>query len=631
MVADAVPFFEPEDGEEYSQAKDERLVERAFEKASVNINKCRPLVPVFVPMCCDFVHVGHVQILKTAAEIGEVVVLLMTDEAMRLYKRDPAMPYDQRKSILLAMKGVFSVIPCAGPHCYGSMVLEHRPAFFLHGDDWKTGPQQEARDDVLRACGMIGARVVEPKYTTGVSSTGHVNLFQLSITSAGKLGVLVRTALNDIKRQVISVARETGLSEKNINRLIDGKEYDEASIDATVRLLHKHYPVPKRHFMLDEDTSECGAWFMTREESEASARTMKRTNVRGEEYAYYNYMDTATSSISPFKPELIYQLVEVGDDDPMNPLVVMNKGHLLGQLTFFLGPVNFYYTVRGVRKCRAMNTGESCLITPFVPHSFTSRDLSAPVSAIVAVTFSGHVREALSQLVHLDMAKICDCAGDARDAVGVRQRLVERFLELRGVDKAGVIESLAARHVESATSEAMLCGEVVDAESTAELASVLDVHASDLEACFLPEDEEVVFSGLAYSLDLWKQRESGKQAFASAKHMSLCGGYDWVIEGKQCEAPSQFFIFMFNYGDVPVTIGWAGKDAGVEHTRVLMPFGSATFKPCMQLQFSVEANKKGFLAVFKVSGCVNVGVLQEISLFAQDGVRQMTSTKSPWF
>jgi hypothetical protein len=39
----------------------------------------------------------------------------------------------------------------------------------------------------------------------------------------------------------------------------------------------------------------------------------------------------------------------VEDSDPHNPDVVYNKGHLLQQHTFFLGDVNFYYEVRGVK------------------------------------------------------------------------------------------------------------------------------------------------------------------------------------------------------------------------------------------------------------------------------------------
>lgn len=317
----------------------------------------------------------------------------------------------------------------------------------------------------------------------------------------------------------------------------------------------------------------------------------------------------------------------------MNPLVVMNKGQLLGQLTFFIGPVNFYYTVRRVRKCRVMNTGESCLITPYVPHSFTSRDLSAPVSAIIAVTFSGHTREALSQLVHLNINKVCQYAGDARNPVGVRKRLVERFAELRGFDNASMTKSLAAKGVATEAAEAMLHGEDGGAESTAILADLLNVHALELEAPLLSEDQEVVFAGEPLLGDAWKVRPGGKYGLASAKHMSLCGGYDWVVEGSQLEVPSQFFVFMFNYGDMPITIEWASEedDVRVEHTRVLMPFASATFKPCIMTTVSVGEGEKGGLSVFKVPGCVNSGVMREISLFAQEGVKRMTTNHQAWF
>jgi len=52
---------------------------------------------VFVPMCADFVHIGHIHILDGAASHGRVVVLLMTDEAMMSYKRSPRMTYEHRK------------------------------------------------------------------------------------------------------------------------------------------------------------------------------------------------------------------------------------------------------------------------------------------------------------------------------------------------------------------------------------------------------------------------------------------------------------------------------------------------------------------------------------------------------
>ena len=140
-----------------------------------------------------------------------------------------------------------------------------------------------------------------------------------------------------------------------------------------------------------------------------SGRVLDRINGLKQQVHYYNYKDTATSSFSPFKPELIEILVHVLDNEPLNPLAVMIKEHLLTQLMFFTGPVNFYCIVRGKRECKAMNTGDSCLITPYVPHSFASRDPSQ-YTAIVAVTLSGFVRDVLNDLVHHDITRLIDCA-----------------------------------------------------------------------------------------------------------------------------------------------------------------------------------------------------------------------------
>ena len=46
-------------------------------------------------------------------------------------------PMQQREAILRAMKAVKEVIPCDGPSSYLPLVQEHKPGFFIHGDDWK--------------------------------------------------------------------------------------------------------------------------------------------------------------------------------------------------------------------------------------------------------------------------------------------------------------------------------------------------------------------------------------------------------------------------------------------------------------------------------------------------------------
>ena len=52
---------------------------------------------VYVGMCADFIHTGHINIISSANELGEVIVGLLTDEAIASYKRVPLLKYRQRK------------------------------------------------------------------------------------------------------------------------------------------------------------------------------------------------------------------------------------------------------------------------------------------------------------------------------------------------------------------------------------------------------------------------------------------------------------------------------------------------------------------------------------------------------
>lgn len=60
----------------------------------------REQLRVIVPMCADFLHPGHINLLQAAAAEGQVTVLLMTDEAMTAYKRKPYFCYSDREKIV---------------------------------------------------------------------------------------------------------------------------------------------------------------------------------------------------------------------------------------------------------------------------------------------------------------------------------------------------------------------------------------------------------------------------------------------------------------------------------------------------------------------------------------------------
>ena len=61
---------------------------------------------VYVAISADFLHPGHISIIKEARKLGEVTVGLLTDEAIANYKRLPALNYEERKAIIENIVGL---------------------------------------------------------------------------------------------------------------------------------------------------------------------------------------------------------------------------------------------------------------------------------------------------------------------------------------------------------------------------------------------------------------------------------------------------------------------------------------------------------------------------------------------
>lgn len=125
---------------------------------------------VYVPMAVDILHPGHINILKIAAEYGEVMVGLFTDEAIASYKRVPYMSYGQRKIVVENIKGVSRVVPQTSRD-YEENLRQYKPDYMVHGTDWREGPLADVRQKAISILAEWGGEIVEPEYTEGVSSS----------------------------------------------------------------------------------------------------------------------------------------------------------------------------------------------------------------------------------------------------------------------------------------------------------------------------------------------------------------------------------------------------------------------------------------------------------------------------
>ena len=125
---------------------------------------------VYVGLSADILHEGHINILKIANKLGDVIVGLLTDEAIASYKKIPHLSYKQREIVLKNIKFVKKVIP-QNTLDYRPNLKTLKPKFVVHGDDWKTGLQRNTRSQVINTLRKWNGKLVEPKYTRDISSS----------------------------------------------------------------------------------------------------------------------------------------------------------------------------------------------------------------------------------------------------------------------------------------------------------------------------------------------------------------------------------------------------------------------------------------------------------------------------
>ena len=134
-------------------------------------------------MSADIIHSGHIRILEAGAAYGDVIVGVLTDEAIATYKRMPMLDYETRCCIFSNIKGVSRVVR-QDTLSYAANLRALRPDYVLHGDDWKTGVQSMVRAEVITLLQEWGGRLIEVPYTKGLDSEELSH--QLPRCAAGK-------------------------------------------------------------------------------------------------------------------------------------------------------------------------------------------------------------------------------------------------------------------------------------------------------------------------------------------------------------------------------------------------------------------------------------------------------------
>jgi len=115
-----------------------------------------PYDTVIVSGGFDPVHIGHIRMILDAAEHGDVIVVVNSDDWLMRKKGYIFMPWEERAEILGAIRGVISaerVDDTDGTVC--EAIRSFKPTYFANGGDRKTDNTPE-----MNVCKELGVQLL---------------------------------------------------------------------------------------------------------------------------------------------------------------------------------------------------------------------------------------------------------------------------------------------------------------------------------------------------------------------------------------------------------------------------------------------------------------------------------------
>lgn len=434
-----------------------------------------------------------------------------------------------------------------------------------------------------------------------------------------------RGLLNDLKRRPKDAANELGFSLEHIQDVIEGTR---PITNVLIKEAVKFWPVNERDFYIIQDDAPEGVRFMTAEESSKTSRIMNRAGK-----PYYEYRDTAMSKVGPFRPEWIKELCVVENNDPTNENVQWNNGHFMHQFTYFIGPVNFYYKgENGEKKVAVMNTGDTMYITPFVPHTFTTRkNEKGEEGVILALTYGNSVvGDAQHELSAMGTDLASEVALDFSTIEKASGSLIKRRRQNASLSHVEI-----TRRTQNVISvqqlqdwENGLC--LPTLEELKILAKALQVDIHDLLAPTSLSSKVIVqkFEDAPH-WDYPKENPAYNIVqLAGTKHLPNSRSLELtLLKENNTEFDLQVGLHQWGYnvGDSPITMKW--ELDGQIFSKVILPGDSFYTKPYIKHSFG----GRGKVLLLRIGGKISGDVQRELSLIGKENTQRAVAETVQWY
>jgi len=441
------------------------------------------------------------------------------------------------------------------------------------------------------------------------------------------IGARILSEANDLKRTVQSMADDLSIDYEFLQRVVNGDCAKEDTIKV-IELIGNTYPIDSSDLMLINDDCNNGVLYFSADDSKRTSRVFNRINRKNQHTPYYEYRDTAMSKLSPFKPEWIREIRIVSDSNPNNLDVVYNNGHFMHQMTFFVGPVNFYYVIDGKKYCVQMNTGDSNYITPFIPHSFANRDESQE-AYIVAITFGGDVRRAQKELYALGSDKAKKYSIDIRNENKAISQLIQQHMDNENLTKkniSGLVD----------IDKLLDFGRKKTIREIEEISKVLNIAPSDLMIPEYRKDHEVVVckKSKTEAVNYPNNKDIVYKIYNASRANKLPNLKSFNVHVLSTEIEEEDLFktslhnYIFNYSKTDVLMVWV--DDNRKHSQLLKTGDSAYIQPFVDYGFkNVLGGVVSKIFIARISGGINFCTQKELSYFLD--IARVAKENKCWF
>ena len=165
---------------------------------------------VYMCFSTDMIHSGHIGIIKKAAALGKLTVGVLSDEVVASYKRFPLLPFEERKAIFENISGVDNVIEQT-KLSYKDAIIQLKPDYVVHGDDWKEGIQKPIREEVIEVLATYGGELVEFPYAGDSKYADLEKRARMELSTPDARRARLRKLL-DMKGLVNAIEAHSGLT-----------------------------------------------------------------------------------------------------------------------------------------------------------------------------------------------------------------------------------------------------------------------------------------------------------------------------------------------------------------------------------------------------------------------------------